>query len=88
MKRFPDDAQPDISYPAWWTYTVIGLDREQLERAIAEIVEDRSHKVSLSNVSSKGRYCSLSLKLIVLNESERKQIFAALRDHPVVTLVL
>lgn len=88
MKRFPDDPRPDIQYPAWWTYTVIGPDREQLEKAIAEIVEDRSHHVSLSNLSSKGRYVSLTLKLIVVNEAERKDIFESLRNHPVITLVL
>ena len=88
MKRFPDGASPDISYPTWWTYTVIGLDRETLERVIAEVVGDRSRKVSLSNVSSKGRYTSLRLKLIVLNETERKKIFDDLRRHPAVKLVL
>jgi putative lipoic acid-binding regulatory protein len=88
MKRFPEDSQPDIRYPTWWTYTVIGLDREQLETAIAEVVEERSRKVSLSNVSSAGRYCSLRLELIVLDEDERKKIYDLLRDHPVVKYVL
>jgi len=88
MKRFPDDPHPDIQYPAWWTYTVIGLDRDQLEKAITEVVEDRSHNVSLSNVSSQGRYVSVTLKLIVLNEAERNDIFKSLRDHSLVSFVL
>jgi putative lipoic acid-binding regulatory protein len=67
---------------------VIGPNREQLETAIAEVVEERSHKVSLSNVSSAGRYCSLKLALIVLDEDDRKKISDLLRDHPAVRYVL
>ena len=88
MKRIPDNARPEIRYPTSWRYTVIGSDREELEAAIAEVVEERSHKVSLSNVSSKGRYCSLTLELVVLNEDERKMIFGRLRDHKSVKYVL
>ena len=88
MKRFPDDPRPRIKYPSWWTYTVIGVDRSALERAIADVVEERSHKVSLSNTSSGGRYVSLTLELIVLSEAERRAIFESLRDHPVVSFVL
>ena len=88
MKQFPENAQPDIRYPTLWTYTVIGPDRKQLEAAIAEVVEDRSHKVSLSNVSSTGRYCSLTLELVVLNEGERRKIYDLLRDHAAVKYVL
>ena len=88
MKKIPDNSRPNIKYPTKWTYSVIGMDRAQLEQAIKDVVEDRSHTVSLSNVSSKGRYVSLVLQLIVLNEGERLRLFKALRDHPAVTMVL
>jgi len=88
VKRFPEDSQPSIDYPTWWTYTVIGQDRDKLEQAIADVVAERGHKVSLSNTSSKGRYISLSLQLVVLNESERRQIFDGLRSRPGVRFVL
>ena len=88
MKRFPDNAHPEIRYPAPWKFTVIGPVREELDAAIAEVVEGRSHKVSPSNVSSKGRYCSLRLELIVLSDDERRMIFGRLRDHPAVAYVL
>jgi putative lipoic acid-binding regulatory protein len=88
MRRFPENSRPDIRYPARWTYTVIGVDRHSLEGAVTEVVEDRSHKLSLSNVSSGGRYVSLRLTLIVLNEAERLHIFESLRKHAVVKMVL
>jgi putative lipoic acid-binding regulatory protein len=88
MKRFSENSHPKLRYPTRWKYTVIGEDRRQLEGAIAGVVEDRSHKVSLSNVSSKGRYCSLVLELIVLNEAERQMIFERLRAHRAVMYVL
>ena len=88
MKQFPENAHPEIRYPTRWKYTVIGSDREGLEAAIAEVVEERSHKVSSSNMSSKGRYFSLTLELTVLSEDERETIFGRLRDHPAVKYVL
>jgi putative lipoic acid-binding regulatory protein len=88
MKRFPENTRPDIRYPTRWTYTVIGVDRSSLEGAVTEVIEDRSHKLTLSNVSSTGRYVSLTLTLIVLNEAERLHIFESLRNHAVVSMVL
>jgi putative lipoic acid-binding regulatory protein len=88
VKRFPENPRPRINYPTWWTYTVIGPNRGELERAIAEVVEDRSHKISLSRRSSQGRYVSLTLELVVLNEAERKSIFEGLRAHDGVSVIL
>ena len=88
MKRFPDDSRANIEYPTPWTYTVIGVDRSVLETAIRAVVEDRSHSIALSNTSTRGKYVSLALRLIVLNEAERLHLFEALRKQPVVTFVL
>jgi putative lipoic acid-binding regulatory protein len=88
MKRIPDDARPSITYPTQWTYTVIGKDRSELERAVADVVGKRTHKLSLSKISSKGRYMSMTLELMVVTESERLRIFESLRKHPAVKLVL
>jgi len=60
----------------------------ELRAAVADVVGERSHKLPTSNVSSRGRYVSLTLELIVLNETERLRIFDALRSHPAVTMVL
>lgn len=88
MKRFSEDSRPNIKYPTRWTYTVIGESRSDMEDAIAQAVLDRSHRLSVSNVSSGGRYISLTLELIVLNEKERLEIFEAIRRHNAVQIVL
>jgi putative lipoic acid-binding regulatory protein len=88
MKKFHQDRRPKISYPTKWTYTVIGVDRSALDTAIADVVEERSHKVSLSNLSSGGKYVSLKLELIVLDEKERLRIFDRLRGQAAVAFVL
>lgn len=88
MKRFNHKARPNIDYPTRWTYTVIGPDRGALDTAIAEVVEERSHKVSLSNLSATGKYVSLRLELIVLDEKERLHIFGQLKSHDAVMLVI
>jgi putative lipoic acid-binding regulatory protein len=88
MKRFSDDSRANIEYPGSWRYTVIGTDRPSIEAAIAEVIEARSHKISLSNMSSRGKYVSLTLELIVLNEGERLELFEALKVQPAIAFVL
>lgn len=88
MKRFGKDSRPAIDYPVSWKYTVIGIDRTLLEVAVSSVIGERSHQIKLSNVSKSGRYTSLRLELIVLNEAERLDIFHQLNQHPAITFVL
>lgn len=77
-----------LEYPCQWTYTVIGPDESEMRRAIEEIVAEREHEVELSNTSSQGKYCSISLNITVQDETERVQIYKALRSRSSVKIVL
>ena len=88
MKRFSDESHPEIQYPGKWRYTVIGTDRPSMEAAVTNVLDGRSHKLSLSNMSSKGKYVSLLLELIVLNEAERLDLFDKLKSQPAIAFVL
>ncbi|MFG0330498.1 MAG: YbeD family protein [Phycisphaerales bacterium] len=80
--------QPDIEYPANWSYTVIGSDEPALRRAIASILTDRKHSIRPANTSRTGKYVSLRIDLVVMSERERLGYYEALRSHEAVRMTL
>jgi putative lipoic acid-binding regulatory protein len=81
-------AKLEIAYPCRWPYTVIGRDETLVRAAIAEIVITLEHTVDLSRTSRTGKYCSLLLVATVDNEAHRNTIFATLREHRDITMVM
>jgi len=77
-----------IIYPCQWLYKVIGVDQEQLRRVLLEIARDSVCTIS-SSYSSRGlKYHCLNLEVTVQSEEQRNAIFAALKAHPQVKMVL
>ncbi|MBW2466522.1 MAG: DUF493 domain-containing protein [Deltaproteobacteria bacterium] len=77
-----------IAYPCQWLYKVIGMDHEQLHRAILDVVGHSSCKISLSKSSSSGKYLCLNVEVTVRNEEERNSIYMDLKSHPHIKIVL
>lgn len=81
-------AKAKIDYPCLWQYKVIGEDREAMIGAIKKSVGNDAHVVTDSNVSSSGRYLSLNMETVVLDEEHRLRIHRTLADHQAVKVVL
>ncbi len=77
-----------LEYPCLWIYKVIGVDQDAMKSAIAEIIQDRPCKISLSRQSETAKYTSLNVKLIVESESHRTALYEALKVHRAIKLVL
>jgi putative lipoic acid-binding regulatory protein len=77
-----------LTYPCEWPYVVIGASEDDLRMAIAAIVGDRTHTVSLSHSSAKGNYVSLKVLAVVRTEEDRLGIYNALNDHPATKVVI
>ena len=77
-----------IDYPCEWTYTIIGLDEESLKVAVSEIITDRKYSISFSKKSKKGKYTSLNIKTMVLDEAERNSIYRSLQAGPKIKIVI
>ena len=77
-----------LEYPCLWIYKVIGVDQDAMKSAIAEIIQDRPCKISLSRQSETAKYTSLNVKLIVESESHRTALYEALKAHRAIKLVL
>lgn len=76
----------DIKYPRGWSFRVIGINKEDMERDIKLIMAQRTHKLEEAN--KKGKYLSLNLSLTVGSEAERNSIFNALKNTDSVTMIL
>ncbi|MEO8232001.1 MAG: DUF493 domain-containing protein [Ignavibacteriota bacterium] len=80
--------KPNIKYPCDWDYKVIGTDVDEMLQVIEQVAEGMDYKIASSNVSSKGNYFSISLKVNVTSEAIRDIIFAKLKASEFVKMVL
>jgi uncharacterized protein len=78
----------ELEYPCSWCYKLIGYEKEAIERAIHEVILEREHNLSHSNSSKTGKYVSMNLDLVILNEDERNFIYEALKAHQNIKMVL
>lgn len=77
-----------LEYPCPWVYKIIGPDAEELRRAVAEIILDRTYKISHSRSSETAKYHCLNVELSVESESHRTVLYEALKSHRAVKIVL
>ena len=80
--------KPEIEYPCWWTYAIIGTDEEDLRLAAGEVAKGLRHKESFSKLSGQKRYASLHVEVWVGSEDERNRIFQAFQSDARVRLVI
>ena len=80
--------KPEIHYPCQWQYRIIGEDRAAMHQAIATWVAASAGTVCDANVSSGGRYISLSLEVTVHDDAERLRLYQLLAGHPAIRMVL
>jgi len=78
----------ELNYPCNWTYKVVVLEKSNVQKVIDDVIGKREHTVKESKVSSKGKFKSYSLDLIVHNEDDRKELYKLLGDHSDIKMVL
>jgi uncharacterized protein len=77
-----------LEYPCPWVYKIIGTDADEMKLAIAEIIRDRSYKISPSRSSAGNKYHCLNLELLVESESHRITLYEALKAHQSIKIIL
>jgi len=78
----------ELNYPCDWQYKVVGYNQEDIENAMKSLFDDREYNIKLSNTSSKGKFKSFALNLLVHNEDDRVEIYKQLKDHDDIKYVL
>ena len=77
-----------LDYPCSWEYKLVVLEHIDIHVTVKEVVFSREHKIKESKVSSKGKYKSYTLEMLVHNEDDRKEIYKMLGDHSHIKMVL
>jgi uncharacterized protein len=77
-----------LEYPCSWVYKIIGPDKDEMQRAVAGIIRDRSYRIVSSRSSETGKFHCLNVELSVESEGHRKDVYESLRLHPAVKIVL
>ena len=80
--------KPEIHYPCWWTYAIIGADEEDLRMAIGEVTAGTQHRVKFSRQSAEKHYVSLHIEVYVESEEQRNAVFDAFSHHEKIKFVL
>ncbi len=76
-----DESGASIDYPCKWIYKIIGSDKESVQKAVANIIQDREYLVEVSNTSKTGKYLSFDVTIMVNDEGYRNKIYQDLKDH-------
>lgn len=78
----------ELNYPCTWEYKLVVVEHIDIKMTVKDVISNREHKVKESKVSSKGKYKSYTLELLVHNEDDRKEIYKMLGDHSNIKMVL
>ena len=92
MEKIPmqksDGCKPRIDYPCLWQYKVIATDCALVRQIVADHLGDAPYSLTESNMSSGGKYISMSLELTVNSDYHRLRLYEVLTAHPAVKVVL
>jgi len=78
----------ELDYPCNWEYKLVALTHIDIKITVKEVISNREHKVKESKVSSKGKFKSYTLELLVHNDDDRTEIYKMLGDHSNIKMVL
>ncbi|ADG94690.1 conserved hypothetical protein [Arcobacter nitrofigilis DSM 7299] len=78
----------ELDYPCNWVYKVVVVETVNIKKVVKEVIVEREHKLTESKVSSKGKFKSYTLDLLVHNEDDRKMIYELLGNHSDIKMVL
>lgn len=81
------NGKPQIDYPTKWEYRIIGKDKKELEEIVKEIFP-QGYELKDGQASSGGKFVSIVVSAEVASEQERNELFAKLKNHPQVSMVL
>lgn len=78
----------ELEYPCNWCYKVVSHSKESISSTASELLDQREYSLTPSNQSKSGKYVSMNLELLVMNEEDRNFIYEALKAHQNIKMVL
>lgn len=78
----------ELDYPCSWVYKLVVLESINIKKVVISIVGERQHTLKASKTSSKGKYKSHALELIVHSDDDRKELHKLLGDHSDIKMII
>ncbi|MHC4939118.1 MAG: HP0495 family protein [Planctomycetota bacterium] len=78
----------ELTYPREWAYRIIGTHEKLIRQLVDDILGEHPYEIEPSNESTSGRYVSMHLRVEVMNQAQRDDIFARLIADETVKVVL
>lgn len=78
----------ELTYPCSWTYKLVVLESINIKTTVKEVISEREHKISESKVSSKGKYKSYALELLVHSDDDRQELYKTLHAHENIKMIV
>jgi putative lipoic acid-binding regulatory protein len=78
----------ELKYPCSWCYKIVILNEHNANKIAKEVFVDREHTVTKSKVSSKGKFKSYNLEIIVTSDEDRTNFHKVIGEHKQVKMVV
>ena len=88
VEKVDDTKELKLDYPCNWQYKVIVNKEDNAKKIAKDVLKDRVHTIKKSQNSSKGKYTSHSLDILVHSSDDRKALFEELKKHDKIKFVL
>ncbi len=88
MEKVDNTKELELNFPTKWQYKIIIQKEHDAKKVTKDILKDKEHKITKSQNSSKGKYTSHTLEVLINDHEERKAIFEDLKKHKDIKFVL
>ena len=77
-----------LDYPCNWKYKLIIRKEIDIQIIMKETLGKRDHSVKQGNISSKGKFTSHQVELLVHNDEDRKELHRIFHSHNNVKMIV
>ena len=88
VEKVEDTKELKLDYPCNWQYKIITSKNDDAKKIAKDVLKERTHTIKKSQNSSKGKYSSHSLDVLVHSGDDRKALFEELKKHDKIKFVL
>ncbi len=78
----------ELNYPCKWPYKLVVVETTNITTVVKEVINEREHTIKKSKTSSKGKFISYTLELLVHNDDDRKTLYEMLGAHGDIKMIV
>ncbi|MBL6970394.1 MAG: DUF493 domain-containing protein [Campylobacterales bacterium] len=83
-----EDHKLELDYPCKWEYKLVMRQEIDIKIVLQETIGQREHKVTISKKSSKGKFISHKVQMLVHNEDDRKELHHIFHAHKNIDMIV